>query len=74
MKVYIKHFTEETYETHDSVQVFVDDELIGTGYYGGEPEDNSFGRDYSWVEPLIKKLVTKLGIEVEQTFEEITEE
>lgn len=26
------------------------------GWDGGEPEDNSFGRDWSWVCPLLNKV------------------
>jgi hypothetical protein len=33
-----------------------DDELIAEEYDYGEPEDNSFRRDYEWVAPLLKKV------------------
>ena len=36
---------------HITTAVYVDDKYIGGGDYGGEPEDNSFDRDYEWVEP-----------------------
>lgn len=54
----------------DELAVFVDENPVGFGSYGGEPEDNSRGRDYSWVEPLIKKLAIALGAEVEFEFVE----
>lgn len=66
MKVLIKHFFYPTFgDDKDRVEVFVGDELVGSGYYGGEPEDNSRSRDYSWVESLVEKLALKLGAEVE---------
>lgn len=65
MKVTIKIISELTkWEDRDSIEVLVDNELIGTGNYGGEPEDNSRTRDYSWIETLIEKLAKKLGAEV----------
>ena len=47
-----------------STEVYVDGIKIGQGFYGGEPEDNSYHRDYSWVEPLLIKLAGQLGAEV----------
>jgi len=52
-----------------SIDVFLDGERIGCGNFGGDPEDNSFYRDYSWVLPLIKKLGEELGAEIEEETE-----
>jgi hypothetical protein len=41
--------------------VSVDGTSIGGGSYGGAPEDNSYWRDYKWVEPLLAKLAATLG-------------
>jgi hypothetical protein len=70
-KVIINSITasNEYRELVEEVEVIVDGFLIGSGCYGGEPEDNSRGRDYSWVEPLLKALAEKLGAKVE--FEKI---
>jgi hypothetical protein len=54
------------YGDHYSTRVYVDDKLVGKGSYGGEPEDNSIFRDYSWVPALLTDLATKLGAKVEQ--------
>lgn len=40
-----------------------DGELIAEHYDRGEPEDNSFGRDYAWIGPLLEQ-VYALGIKV----------
>lgn len=61
-------------EVNERVEVFVDDELIVTGWYGGEPEDNSRTRDYSWVEAAFATLAKKLGAVVKEEYEEIDEE
>jgi hypothetical protein len=72
--------TRVSYEDEDSwsgercqVEVYVDDELLGSGDFGGEPEDNTEYRDYSWVRPLLAELARQLGAEVEET-EEIRSE
>lgn len=41
-----------------SVRVVVD------GHIGGEPEDNSFQRDYAWVNKGFARLARALGAEV----------
>ena len=66
-KVLIKSITTENKYTdyRDEVEVFINGKSLGRGVYGGEPEDNSRGRDYSWVEPLLKQLAEELGAEVE---------
>ena len=48
-----------------TVDFKLDGESIGEGNYGGEPEDNCRGRDYRWVEKVIRKLAENLGVEVE---------
>ena len=54
---------------------FVDGEHIGSGSYGGEPEDNTRFRDYNWVEPLIAKIARRLGatVEIRETSENLDE-
>jgi hypothetical protein len=52
-----------------SVEVYVDDELLGSGYFGGEPEDNAECRDYAWVRPLLAELARQLGADVEESEE-----
>lgn len=61
-------------EVNERIDLFVDDELIFSGYYGGEPEDNSRVRDYSWVEDAFATLAKKLGAVVKEEHEEIDEE
>jgi len=66
MKLTIKSLTRETdYTTQEATEVQVDGKTIAFETYGGEPEDNSRCRDYSWVEPLIAKVATVCGAEVE---------
>lgn len=68
MKVVIESITIDGGQWSDmqeAVKVLVDDEEIGTYYYGGEPEDNARYRDYYWIEPLLMSLAKKLGAEVE---------
>ena len=43
------------------------------GGYGGEPEDNSHFRDYSWVREAMAELAKELGAEVEKTSTELKE-
>lgn len=52
------------WESYQSVEIYVNDELVSEGSYGGEPEDNSRYRDYSWVESAIAKVALKLGATV----------
>ena len=66
MKVKIESYTwESDWATHEATKVYVDGELVIDGGYGGEPEDNTRYRDYSWVEAGIEALAKKLGAEVE---------
>ena len=66
-KVLIKSITRADSWHHysEEVEVFIDGKSLGVEMYGGEPEDNCRGRDYSWVEPLLKQLAELLGAEVE---------
>lgn len=69
-KVEIHAYREDDgYGFNEATAVYVDGILLGTGAYGGEPEDNSSGRDYGWVDFLLEKLATKLGADV--TFKHI---
>lgn len=66
MKVIIESITErDAWDSYASTRVLVNGEPIGEGSYGGEPEDNMRGRDYSWVEPLLLKLAKTLGADAE---------
>jgi hypothetical protein len=67
-KVIIKSKTiSNKYRVREAVEVFVDNVSFGEECYGDieAPEDNSRGRDYSWIEPLLKQLAETLGAEVE---------
>lgn len=65
-KVTIKSISGEGryYRLLEQTVVEIDGLVIGMGDYGGEPEDNMRCRDYRWVEPLLAKLATVLGAEV----------
>lgn len=43
------------------IRLIVDGEVIDTGQYGGEPEDNYEYRDYKWVKDMLILLARKLG-------------
>jgi hypothetical protein len=58
------------FDTYYETNVYVDDELVGGGSYGGEPEDNSIHRDYAWVEIVLADLAKKLGADVDLTLVE----
>jgi len=47
------------------VMVSVDGELIIEGWIGGEPEDNSYQRDYNWIDSSFKRLAEALGANVD---------
>jgi len=73
MKVTVLSITEITNYAEDSTErtkVYVDDELIVEGWYGGEPEDNARYRDYGWVEDGFVDLAKALGVEVVVEYEE----
>lgn len=46
------------------LRLLVDGELLDTGVFGGEPEDNTEYRDYAWVKVMLEKLATRLGAHV----------
>lgn len=50
----------EDYSTY--LRITHNDKIISLHCDGGEPEDNSFGRDWSWVSGAIKKAY-ELGVE-----------
>jgi len=70
----INHVTRSTvWGYFDELEVRVNGRLIAIGTFGGEPEDNSPGRQYAWVTPLIRDLVAAFGgavMESEETREE----
>ncbi len=47
------------------IGIYVDDELIGSACIGGEPEDNTYSRDYAWIVPMLLKLADILGADIE---------
>lgn len=64
-KVEIHSYTVESdYDTREATVVYVDGVSLGTGFYGGENEDNTRSRDYCWVEGYLADLAEKLGAEV----------
>ena len=67
-KVEIRSLSTETGDgPKEKTIVIVDGEIIGSGRYGGEPEDNFRFRQYDWVEALIANVCKKLGAEVTVT-------
>ena len=49
------------YGERADIDVFVDGERVAGGHVGGEPEDNTVNRDYSWIAPAFKTLAGNLG-------------
>lgn len=47
------------------VNVLLDGTSIGGGGIGGEPEDATIGRDYSWIVPALKAVAESFGHPVE---------
>jgi hypothetical protein len=47
--------------------VIIDGESIGTGNIGGEPEDNTYNRDYNWIDSMIRSVALALGADVHKT-------
>jgi len=43
------------------IRLIVDGALVDTNQFGGEPEDNTEGRDYAWVKEMLASLARKLG-------------
>lgn len=65
VRIDVKNYEDSNYS---DLTLSVDGEMIGTGCFGGEPEDNTKCRTYHWVVPLLKKLAIELGGAV-QVFE-----
>jgi len=60
-----------------SMRITVDGETLeaaGGSLGGGEPEDNTFRRDWNWVPYAMKSLAERLGCVVSVTTREATEE
>ncbi len=55
---------EAHYGLFEDIQLEVNGVNIGSGTFGGEPEDNVECRTYSWVKELLAKLAKSLGAEV----------
>lgn len=52
------------------ITVKVNDVFLGEGYVGGEPEDNTLGRQYCWIKPLLIHLAYALRAEVAVIYSE----
>jgi hypothetical protein len=50
------------YDYRTNLLIKVDDKETGRYSSGGEPEDNSFGRDYHWIKKELERAYT-LGLE-----------
>ncbi|MCK5605015.1 hypothetical protein KAR91_24205 [Candidatus Pacearchaeota archaeon] len=50
------------YEPREKLEIYHNDECIQTEYDGGEPEDNSFCRDWNWVQFALQEAYD-LGVE-----------
>jgi len=65
-KVIIDIEIEDNYDISQAMlSLSVDGRVIGSGCIGGEPEDNTLGRDYNWIAPLMKQLAQELGAKAE---------
>lgn len=64
--VHIKSISRETKwgDLREEVEIYIDGVSIGRQSYGGEPEDNTRGRDYAWVEVVIEEIARELGATV----------
>lgn len=47
--------------SHSGIRLVIDGEVVDTGQFGGEPEDNIECRDYKWVKAMLVTLAEKLG-------------
>jgi len=67
MKVKLEYETERTKWAGDRTElvIYLDDKEFYRGSYGGEPEDNTYYRDYSWVRDAMEGLAKALGANVE---------
>lgn len=45
--------------------IYINDKMINSAMIGGEPEDNSYTRDYAWIAPMLQNLAKQLGADVE---------
>lgn len=71
-RVTLKFIRSSGYMDYEAIEVRLDDKVIATGNYGGEPEDNCRYRDYSWVETALTAVAESLGADV--AVEEMEEE
>ena len=70
--VRLEYFTENSdWDERTQLVVYVDDKELYRGHYGGEPEDNSHYRDYSWVRDAMGELAKELGAEVTLSSKEV---
>jgi hypothetical protein len=68
MKIRLDYETEPNkWGDRTDLVIYKDGVQFFRGSYGGEPEDNSHYRDYSWVSEAIAKVARELGAEVEHT-------
>ena len=47
------------YDFRSALGIFIDKNLVRVYSDGGEPEDNSFGRDWSWVPAALEEAYQK---------------
>jgi len=47
--------------SRSGIRLVVDGEIVDSGEFGGEPEDNLECRDYKWVKDMLSKLAGELG-------------
>lgn len=55
------------------IEACVNGELVADGYVGGEPEDNSYYRDYDWIDGMVKAVAQALGANVNVVQKSATE-
>ena len=65
MKIEIKVIETRKWGESARIEVHAEGQKIATGHVGGEPEDNTIDRDYSWIVPALEGLAKKCGAEVE---------
>lgn len=58
----IKIVVQQIDDYRHSFELHVNNQFVGSGNFGGEPEDNSYYRDYDWVVPAFKRLAEKLNV------------
>lgn len=51
------------FDSRSGLRLVIDGEVVDTGDFGGEPEDNCEYRDYKWVKLMLACLARKLGAE-----------